>query len=226
MTQVWTARPRAAAAHPGDVILLTRRLLVLLAVAVVIAGCARRAEPPEPVPDPLMIEAPMPGGDTGAPDEEPSEVPSGPAALQDPSPEPSTQGPSATPAPEGARSGQAEPEEPVEEAIWRIPAGPLDDAKFAAISAKVTVAAVRLHAEGASDQDAMMNVMRSVLKEARVTLDEYTRYADGVHRDPVRAGKVGNAILRLAEKHGDLRLTDEAYDILGDLKPMGVVDAE
>lgn len=205
-----------------------RYIMALLLVLSLAGGCARRPAPP-PEPPPVIAEvppaevpeeareeaAPAPTAPTPAP-----EAP--PAASEEPRPRP------APPAPPDSPEPPAEaPEKPRGEKLpWRVPEGPLDDAKFIVISAKYIASAVKLAEKGEGDQDTMMEVLRAILKEGRVTVEEYTGYAAQVQDDPERARKVGEAIIRLAEERTGIKLTDEAAAALSGLQPKAIVERE
>lgn len=198
-----------------------RYIMALLLILSLAGGCARRtAPPPEP---PVIAEAPPP---VEAPEEireESAPAPEAPPASGDePRPQPAPDTPSEPP----TEAPTARDKPRGDKLPWRVPEGPLDDAKFIVISAKYIAAAAKLSEQGEDDQDTMMEVLRAILKEGRITVDEYTDYAGQLQDDPERARKTGEAIIRLAEERGGIKLTDEAAAALGGLEPRAIVEAE
>ena len=161
------------------------RLLTALAAAAVVLVCAGCSKPaPETSPAANAVT----GSAAGAP----PAAPSAPAAAPSPAAAPAETSKTSRPAASKQR--------------LTIPAGKLDDAKFISISAKYATAALRLGDKGSSDADALRLALSAILKEANVTVDEYSQYASAVSTDPQRRQKVADAILRLTEKQSGAKL--------------------
>lgn len=122
------------------------------------------------------------------------------------------------PSPKPSARETTEPKSP-----WRIPEGPLDDAKFIVISAKYIVAAMKLPEEQRKDQDVMMLALKAILKEANVTVEEYIAYAGEVAADEERTDRVGDAVIKLAEERGGVKMRGKTSASLGKLEPKGKV---
>lgn len=152
---------------------------VVLGVLVLIAGCPRAKSSGEGMPPvegqrPQNVATPQAASED---DNKPASAPEASAAK----PLAQAGAPASKPADEGKAEG------------WEIPEGPLDDAKFVAISAKY-VAAVQGMDESARSEENIRLVMMKVLKEANVTEQEYSDYADAAAKDPERAEKLAKLI--------------------------------
>lgn len=93
----------------------------------------------------------------------------------------------------GAKDSAAKP--------WRIPEGPLNDDKFAAMTAKYTVAVLKLSEKERSNETVMAAVLGAILKEADVSIEQFTAYADRVKADSKRREKVTQAVEKLVREH-------------------------
>ena len=236
----------------GAVIPVTKCLPMLLAVIlpVALAGCPRtpqdapvapmpvaqepaRAEPPAPSePQPAATTEPArataPATDTAqqaAPD---AAEPAEPAAAAKPAP--TTAAPAAKPAakpketaPQQAKSPSAQKPKPQIGKKWPIPEGPLNDDKYVAISAKYA-AAVMTTPENDRTDEAMRTLLREVLKEARVSFDEYQQYTLKVAEDVERSEKVGKWIVQALADGGMVNLSGSGGVPGQDLKLRGIVE--
>jgi hypothetical protein len=101
-----------------------------------------------------------------------------------------------------ATGAAGQPAAPSRANPWKTPAGKLDDEKFIVISAKYTVAGLKLSGEQRQSDEVMRVVLLAILKDAGVTVEQYTAYADEVARDPARKTRVGDAILDLVKQNG------------------------
>lgn len=151
--------------------LTMRRISLLLCALVLIAGCPKReptveTSPPPASRHPQDVAAPMP--ETSAPEEARAEQPAKPSAP---------------------RTARAESPR----ARWAIPDGPLDDEKFVVMSAKYAAAVESLDEDARSEEN-MRLVLREVLKEANVTEQEYSAYAEEAAKDPERAERLTKQI--------------------------------
>lgn len=149
----------------------TVRVLLLLCALALIAGCPKR-EPTVETSAPPMGQR---SGDVAAPK---SETPASTEAPTD-----QTARSDAPRTAQGKSSG----------ARWAIPEGPLDDEKFVVMSAKYAAAVESLDEDARSEEN-MRLVLREVLKEANITEQEYSAYAEAASKDPERAERLSKQI--------------------------------
>ena len=134
-----------------------------------------------------------------------------PVAASAPKPAPPP-GPGKAEAPSAAPAPVAPVRDPVsKENPWKLPEGPLSDEKYVQMSAKYAVATLALPEKQRSNSDVMREVLEAILREAHVTLGEFTRYTDEVAADPERKERVAGRILRvMAERRPATPDTEKA----------------
>ena len=118
----------------------------------------------------------------------------GPAPSATPTP-----GPAALPKPAGGKPA-AEPLPPL------IPGSPLTDEKFAAISAKIVIAAMGLKQDKNWEVNTLL-YMSKVLDEAGIDESQFRDYAQALGRYPDRARAVAANIVGKAEKKLGYRIS-------------------
>lgn len=79
-----------------------------------------------------------------------------------------------------------------------LPGSQLDDERFAAVSAKFVIAAIGLK-QDSNWQKNVTHYMSKTLKEAGISEDEYTEYAEALNAQPDRGRAVAQNIIRKAE---------------------------
>jgi hypothetical protein len=85
---------------------------------------------------------------------------------------------------------------------WKTPAGKLDDARYALIQAKYTVAVLNLPAAQRKNDAVMRVVLEAILDDADVSVGEYLAYGKSVAEDPARKRRVSDEAMRLVRQHG------------------------
>lgn len=161
-----------------------------------------------------------------------SGVPAAPAPSAAPAPAATAHPSAGAPAP-GASSSPASAAPAVPAPVqhsrqnpWRIPEGKLDEAKFIAISAKYTAASLQLSEKERTSDELMRVVLKAILKEANVTVEEYAAYADQVARDETRRARVSDAILAMAREHGAAGLEPGGSAQVTKMKALGKLDRQ
>jgi hypothetical protein len=190
-------------------------VVVVAMVMVMVAGCGKNREQ-NPADTSANLAAPAPDESVPSPaanaEATTSEAPSAPAASAPAggaqvaagqsgtapkasagSPAEKTAGAKSKPATGGAKDSAAKP--------WRVPEGPLNDDKFAAMTAKYTVAVLKLSEKERSNETVMAAVLGAILKEADVSIEQFTAYADKVKADAKRREKVTQAVEKLVREH-------------------------
>ncbi|MEN6344120.1 MAG: hypothetical protein ABFE16_02385 [Armatimonadia bacterium] len=188
---------------------------VVVVTLVMVAGCGRNREQ-APADTSANLAAPAPGESAPSPavnaEATTSEAPGAPTAstpaggtevaagqagtapkASTGSPAAKTSGAKPKPATGGAKDSAAKP--------WRVPEGPLNDDKFAAMTAKYTVAVLKLSEKERSNETVMAAVLGAILKEAGVTIEQFTAYADKVKADAKRREKVTQAVEKMVREH-------------------------
>lgn len=133
-------------------------------------------------------------------------------ATQPPVPE-GIEAPAAAPAPvplEPQKTGD-KPQRPktAEESLPPlIPGNPLTDPKFTDMSAKIVIAAVGLK-QGKDYELNLLAYMQKVLEESNITEQQYTEYAEALHKNPDRGRAVAEAVINKVEKRIGYRITVE-----------------
>lgn len=89
-----------------------------------------------------------------------------------------------------------------------IPGNPLTDPKFTDMSAKIVVAAVGLK-QGKDYELNLLAYMQKVLEESNITEEQYTEYAEALHKNPDRGRAVAEAVINKVEKKIGYRITVE-----------------
>lgn len=183
---------------------------VVVVAMVMVAGCGKNREqaPADtsanlaaPAPDESV---PSPAANAEATTSEAASTPAGGAQVgtgqagtapkaSTGSPAEKTAGAKSKPATGGAKDSAAKP--------WRVPEGPLNDDKFAAMTAKYTVAVLKLSEKERSNETVMAAVLGAILKEADVSIEQFTAYADKVKADSKRREKVTQAVEKLVREH-------------------------
>ncbi len=166
------------------------------------------AEPPREVTPPTPRPAATPAEPTPATAATPAAKPT-PKPKQD--------------AAQQAKSPSTEKPKPQTGKKWPIPEGPLDDDKYVAISAKYA-AAVMTTPERDRTDEAMKTLLREVLKEARVSFDEYQQFTLKVAQDVERSEKVGKWIVQALADGGMVNLSGSGGVPGQDLKLRGIVE--
>ena len=131
-----------------------------------------------------------------------------PTAGQEDSPQkpaesvaPSREPEAAEPAPTEPRRHVTTPQQPQapQPPSLAIPSGPLDDDKYIAIAVKLALAVDRLkHEERTGDGTLLLT--KQILKQADVTLQEFTDYTNAIAGDSTRQQRVAGAIEQRVEK--------------------------
>jgi hypothetical protein len=104
---------------------------------------------------------------------------------------------SAPGAPLAQRSAADAP--PTTSAVGNVQKGPLDDHHFAALSAKIVIAATALKQDENWSFE-VLQYMEKVLRADDVTPEEYKAYAEKLHQDPQRAKVVADDIMGRVER--------------------------
>ncbi len=214
-------------------------MLLAVILPVALAGCPRTPQdaPVAPMPvaqEPARAEPPAPSEPQPAATTEPARA-TAPATdtAQQAAPdaaEPAEPAPAAKPAakpketaPQQAKSPSAQKPKPQIGKKWPIPEGPLNDDKYVAISAKYAAAVMTTPEEDRTDE-AMRTLLREVLKEARVSFDEYQQYTLKVAEDVERSEKVGKWIVQALADGGMVNLSGSGGVPGQDLKLRGIVE--
>jgi hypothetical protein len=120
------------------------------------------------------------------------------------------------PQPTAAKSNDA--------AFIQIPNGPLDDAKYIAISVKYTTSLLNLPPEKQKDSELARQKLSRVLKEANVTLSEFAQYTASISENQMRQEKVTDAIMKLVEKQAKTKLRDKPQAKVDGLQVLGKME--
>lgn len=189
---------------------VTWHRLPLAMVALTLAGCARPVAPP-------------PASDTRPPAGPPAPTATRPGTFTT-SPAPGKKQPPAKPPSAAAQARPATPAPQPPGKQWVTPPGKLDDAKFITISAKYLAGVHALRSEGKltdkSPPGAQELVLKQILKDANVTVQEYQAYAKQVADDPARTERIRDAVVAEVMKHTGIKLMEPRASI-EKLKPLG-----
>lgn len=176
---------------------LTRQQLLLAVVGLVLGGASavliiRHQAPTAPVREevgPPLYPAPSAQGGV------PAAAPAGKAEAEAKGTVPGL--------PASGRSAKAERGEPLPALI---PGGPLTDERFAAISARIVIAAIGLQ-KGKDWEVNTMAYMAQVFDQEKITEKDYRDYAEALNKQPDRARAVAESIMDKAEKKLGYRVT-------------------